>query len=961
MARMRILSLLLALALAGDALAVRGRPVSNHRFEGHTDPNGPSIASDGVDFLTLGNLEVQKVVNGQPASPINPTLTPLDDHTWAGTHYLGLNFRWIVRISREGSLIGEPIDVFSEPGETSIVAGRSSALASIRTLNDVRVRPVALDGHPTGPETVLPFVPYQPSSPGAPRLAAAGDRFAAVLPSDTGAELFLLRPDGSLERTVSIAKPAAYDHSRCAFVASDGSNFLVAFVATQLNGGGPVLVTAVVGLDGTLRGRTEIRMVGDAPFRTVVPVGMVWADSQYYVLADVSTDASDAAPALLGVTRGGELAGGLVPLPGHHQAFDLAWNGRELAVVTAAGVSSVDPALRVSPPAKLGRSLSEQSPVAVAAGPGAYLAAWVEEDDGATTVRASRVDTAGNYLDGDGIILGPSQATFLAVDGNGPQWLVAWTSDGVVRVRALSFAGVPAGADVAVGSGHVADLLWRGSQYVLLRWNDDALYADTLRQDGTVVATRELIPRQTTQFPDQSVVTYAVDAHLFPLRDRLLMVYGAVTSTCRVFCSANTTIKGLSLDTPAAVPFVIDDQDFDADLYDVASDGDRGLVVWAGANGVYGRFVTGEQPGPRFVVHDGWTEAVVAHDGAGFVAVTGSFTKPMTTARIQPDGTVTGHTVAVHDGILLPQDLAASATLPALLGYRLGYAGYRKYRAALLFTSEFAPPSATPPAPQNVCATENPDGTISVRWQRAVDALGISIELQLADGTFREIAVAAAGATAARVSRWGLTGDAVRVRAWNALGLSQPSAIAPSLPPPAASLRGAMRACAGRPLTIVYTLSGTAPFTVRWRDGVVQTNLSASASRTVTLSRDTTLSIVSVTDSSCGAATADAVHSIRILVDPAAEIGAQPREVKITRGQTATLTIEADDELGFAWFEGEPGDTSKPVGTNDPAFTTPALQTTTRYWVRVSNRCGTVDSEPIVVVVSGGKGRAVRK
>ncbi len=963
MARMRILSLLIACALAGDAFAVRGRPVSNHRFEGYTDPNGPSIASDGVDFLTLGSLEVQKVVNGRPAGPINPTLIPLDDHTWTGTHYLGLNFRWIVRLSREGSLISDPIDVFSEPGEASIVAGRSSALAFVRTWNDLRVRPVSLDGHPTGPETVLPHFPAQPPPSAAPRLAAAGDRFAAVLPSESGVELFLLRPDGSHERTVSILKPAAYDNSRWAFVASDGSNFLVAFVATQLNGGGPVLVTAVVGLDGTLRKRTEIRNVGDVPFRTVTPVGMVWADSQYYVLADVSTDPNtpNSAPALLRLTRDGDLTGGLVPLPGHHQAFDLAWNGRELAVVTGAGVSSVDPALRVSPPAKLGRSLSEQVLVAVAAGPGGYLAAWVEDDDGATSVRASRVDAAGNYLDGDGIILGSSQATFLAIDGNGPHWLVAWTSGGVVRVRALSFAGVPASADVPVGSGHVADLLWRGSQYVLLRWNDDALYADTLRQDGTVVATRELVPRQTTQFPGHSTVTYAVDAHLLPLRDRLLMVYGAVTATCKFFCSPNTTVKGLSLDTPGATPFVIDDQGFISNVYDVASDGERGLVVWALSNGVYGRFLTGEQPGPRFVVNDGWTHAVVAHDGAGFVAVTGSFLQPMTTARIQPDGTVTGRTVAVHDGILEPQDLAASATLPALLGYRLGYAGYRKYRAALLFTSEFAPPAATPPAPQIVCATENPDGTISVRWQPAVNALGVSIELQLADGTFREIAVAAAGATAARVSRSGLTGNAVRVRAWNALGLSQPSAIAPSVPPPAASLRSGTRTCAGKPLTINYTLSGAAPFTVRWSDGLVQTNQPANASRTVTVSRDTTLAIVSVTDASCGARTVDTVHSIRILVDPAATIGGQPREVKIQRGQTATLTIEADDDLSFAWFEGDPADMSRPVGRNDPTFTTPTLQATTRYWVRVSNRCGTADSDPIVVVVSGGKGRAVRK
>lgn len=961
---MRILVLLLTCAVAGDALAVRGRPVSNHRFEGRVDPNPPAIASDGAGFLTLGNLEVQKVVNGQPIGPINPTRIPLDDHAWAGTHYLGLNFRWIVRLSAEGSAISDPIDVFSDSGEASIVVGRSSALAFVRTWNDLRVRPVSLDGHPTGPEIVLPFVRYQAASPVRPGLAAAGDRFAAAVPSDSGVELFLLRPDGSHERTVSIPTPANYDRSIDPFVATDGTNFLVTFVAVRFRENAPVLVTAVVGLDGTLRKTTEIGAVGGVPFRGIRSIGMVWADSQYYVLADVATPnpPHGLQPALLRLTRDGELTGELVPLPGHFQPFDLAWSGRELAVVSAEGVSSVDPALRVSPVARLGRSLSEQPSVVIAPGPGGYLAAWVEEDDGVRTVRASRIDAAGNYLDGDGIILGSNPAGFLAIDGNGPHWLVAWTSrdGGGVRVRTLSFAGVPGSSDVPVGSGNVTGLVWRGSQYVLLRWNDVALYADTLRQDGTVISTRELVPRTTTQFPGHSTITYAADPHLLPLRDRLLMVYGAVTATCTVFCFSNTTVKGLSLETPGATPFVIDDQGFIHTVYDVASGGDRGLVVWGRSDGVYGRFLTGEQPGPRFVLHDGG-QTVVAHDGAGFVAVMGSFTEPLTTARIQPDGTVTGHTVTIHDGRAEPLDLAASATMPALLSYRLSHASYRKRRAALLFTSEFAPPAAVPPAPQIACASENADGTITVRWQPVMGALGISIELQLVDGTFREIAVAAAGATAARVSRSGLTGHAVRVRAWNALGLSQPSAIATSAPPPAVSLRSGTRTCAGKPVTIPFTLTGAAPFTVRWSDGVVQTNLPANASRTVTVSRDTTLSIVSVTDASCAARSVDTLHSIRILVDPRAKIAHQPREVKIQRGQTATLTIEADDDLDFAWFEGEPGDTSKRVGKNEPEFTTPALQTTTRYWVRVSNRCGTVDSDPIVVVVSGGKGRAVRK
>lgn len=46
------------------------------------------------------------------------------------------------------------------------------------------------------------------------------------------------------------------------------------------------------------------------------------------------------------------------------------------------------------------------------------------------------------------------------------------------------------------------------------------------------------------------------------------------------------------------------------------------------------------------------------------------------------------------------------------------------------------------------------------------------------------------------------------------------------------------------------------------------------------------------------------------------------------------------------------GITTKPVDTNSPSFTTPALTTTTRYWVRVSNSVGSVDSATATVTAT---------
>jgi hypothetical protein len=46
----------------------------------------------------------------------------------------------------------------------------------------------------------------------------------------------------------------------------------------------------------------------------------------------------------------------------------------------------------------------------------------------------------------------------------------------------------------------------------------------------------------------------------------------------------------------------------------------------------------------------------------------------------------------------------------------------------------------------------------------------------------------------------------------------------------------------------------------------------------------------------------------------------------------------------YAWFEGFSPDTSQPVGSNSPTFTTPAITTTRNYWVQVSNSCGNVSA-----------------
>lgn len=72
-------------------------------------------------------------------------------------------------------------------------------------------------------------------------------------------------------------------------------------------------------------------------------------------------------------------------------------------------------------------------------------------------------------------------------------------------------------------------------------------------------------------------------------------------------------------------------------------------------------------------------------------------------------------------------------------------------------------------------------------------------------------------------------------------------------------------------------------------------------------------------------------------------------------GNPTTLSVQAsgDSPLTYQWFEGSSGDTSTPVSgvLPSPSFTTLPLTQNSRFWVRVSNGCGSVNSDSVQVFV----------
>ena len=87
-------------------------------------------------------------------------------------------------------------------------------------------------------------------------------------------------------------------------------------------------------------------------------------------------------------------------------------------------------------------------------------------------------------------------------------------------------------------------------------------------------------------------------------------------------------------------------------------------------------------------------------------------------------------------------------------------------------------------------------------------------------------------------------------------------------------------------------------------------------------------------------------------------ITTQPQHHTIAHFQTATLSVVATGTgLTYQWYVGSSGNTASPIsGATASSYTTPALTSTTSYWVRVSNGSGSADSAAATLTVRGAPG-----
>ena len=94
-------------------------------------------------------------------------------------------------------------------------------------------------------------------------------------------------------------------------------------------------------------------------------------------------------------------------------------------------------------------------------------------------------------------------------------------------------------------------------------------------------------------------------------------------------------------------------------------------------------------------------------------------------------------------------------------------------------------------------------------------------------------------------------------------------------------------------------------------------------------------------------------ETVAVTINRSPTIASQPTSQSIETGNTATLTVSATGSAPFTdqWYRGNLGATTAPVGTTSPTFPTPALTVTTKYWVKITNAFGEIQSISVIVTV----------
>jgi hypothetical protein len=657
-------------------------------------------------------------------------------------------------------------------------------------------------GHPDGAVYSLPSPAQYDGT--LDDVEPAGDGYVLGFSGWTGTWLLRIRNNGTpvtyeltLVEGPYVGHADSY-HSERVVVSASGNDAVILIEGVK-SGSDTELKTAVVDANGSIKRAPQsiYTMPGD---RSLFPAALRWDGSEFVAAIGVSHDPTgnftDVDPALLRINGNGDRTGDLnyvVIMPRRQAPMALAWNGREFLVpwydTTSQAsfgqwVTSVPQStMRSAQAQQLGRTLDAQTTVSVGAMNGQYLVAWIETAGDSRTVRASRLDAEGNYLDGSGIIVSStavpalnSYAPTLSIDNDGNNWFVVF-ADGTAKGVFISKSGTPLGG-LVFGAGTEAAVRWNGTNYCVV-YSDGSLHSAAVSRDGAITARNTLA---TSQYAGSRSLTFRSPA-IATSNGEFLATFAMHDTNFADIASASAIRLDATGAARDSVPYTIGSPMWGGRPA-VATDGERYLVVWSKGADVAAVFVSPGATllaGNTFVIDEQATSPAVTYDGHDFV-VTWRRNSPQTIgqARVGRDGSVTKTTMRLDNGELVVDipDIAATATMPALIAFDHRHDAYDGVpRSAALFAREIGDDAAIllPNVPGIIDATRVDADGVVVHFRPITGALGVAMDLRLADGTYREIGVASAGASVIRGSLAGLEGTSIRLRGWSAVGFFTPS------------------------------------------------------------------------------------------------------------------------------------------------------------------------------------------
>ncbi len=166
---------------------------------------------------------------------------------------------------------------------------------------------------------------------------------------------------------------------------------------------------------------------------------------------------------------------------------------------------------------------------------------------------------------------------------------------------------------------------------------------------------------------------------------------------------------------------------------------------------------------------------------------------------------------------------------------------------------------------------------------------------------------------------------------------------------PTATVSGGGTICQGNSMTIQAALTGTAPWTVVWSDGVIQTNIAVSpATRSVSPASNTTYTVTSVSGANCSGSS---TGSATLTVNPAVSV-TPLTDLDRALGATAIFSTTASGTGPFVYAWEKNGQVIAGQTNSSLVLTNLASTDGGVYRVVVSGGCGSASSIATLLVNS---------